>query len=510
MTKHTFTTKPPGKGAATKKRRVQEFLSLPWLRALGPVAKKKAIRHEFKKLAVKGQSPKGVVGPSRAVRTAPIRSPRRRPSADHAGSHIPFVFKTVPMATFSSSISGLPAGYTEIVTNTIQPAQQSYLTSWSSVNGAKDLKHPHAHRFGYSVDGYLIGSSYNLDKYGNGNRTSGANLTGAAVPVVDRDFDPTTYNNALGQVYDQIRGSLDLSIDLAESHQARSMISKTARGMTNLALTFRKMRRSNPRDWGNLWLEFTYGWKPLAQSIYGTAHKLLLEPMGPLSFTAVGTARSRQRTVSKTGTGSCGGGTRVFTQTDDEYRCRVAASFKFQQSALDSFAGFSSLNPVSIAWELTPYSFVVDWFVNVSGYLRNFETACLYRTNFKSGYISEGWKSTVYQTRNYFCSQDGSSSYHGSSGLSWKVGFRRSVLGSVPFPRAPRFDPKLGTSRLVSAAALLGQLLPGHERGYARVKPGFDPSTSLKKFDDKVKILLSDLNYLTRPSIRRPGSKSGG
>lgn len=499
MIKHTFTTK-----STTKKRRIQKILGLPWLRALPPAAKKKAIRNEFKKLAVKGQLPKGVEGAQRRAKARPPRSPRRHSSADHAGSHIPYVFKNVYGANTTIMSSGYPGAGVTTTTSSIASAQVSYLTSWSSVNGVKDIKHPHPHRFGYSVDGYYIGSSYNLDRWGNGNRTSAVNITGGAVPVVDRDFDVSTYNNALGQLYDQIRGTLDLSIDLAESHQAKSMIAKTARGMTNLALTFRKMRRSNPRDWGNLWLEFTYGWRPLAQSIYGTAHKLLLEPMGPLSMTAIGKSKTRQRSRSTSGTGSCGGGTRVTLQTDDEYRCRIVAQFKFQQSAIDSFAGFSSLNPVSIAWELTPYSFVVDWFVDLSGYLRNFETAMLYRTNFKQGYISEGWKSTVYGVRSYYCSQSGSVSYESSSGLSWKVGFRRSILGSIPFPRAPRFDPKLGTSRLTSAAALLGQLLPGHERGDFRGKPGLNASKHLKRFDDKIQVLLSDLKYLTRPSKSRP------
>jgi hypothetical protein len=152
--------------------------------------------------------------------------------------------------------------------------------------------------------------------------------------------------------------------------------------------------------------------------------------------------------------------------------CRMKAQFSFTTSALDSLAGFSSLNPVSIVWELTPYSFVVDWFVDVGGYLRNFETACLYGSDFVAGYVDRSLIAEVSETNSqHDRSADGSYFNLETRGYTRVTKFQRTVLTSVPFPKAPRFDPKLGSSRLVSAAALLGQMVPSLKKQAQGQKP---------------------------------------
>lgn len=38
------------------------------------------------------------------------------------------------------------------------------------------------------------------------------------------------------------------------------------------------------------------------------------------------------------------------------------------------------LNPQSIAWELTPWSFVIDWFIPIGNYLNNLDAFASYHT----------------------------------------------------------------------------------------------------------------------------------
>jgi hypothetical protein len=249
------------------------------------------------------------------------------------------------------------------------------------VNGNHKSPNPHQFRKG-SYDNYS-GGTRNIDIYGNGTIVTGSDIEGASPSAVALSYDATVYNSALGDLYDQIRGGVDLAIDFAEAHQAKAMMSKTVRGMRNLATTFAKIRRSNPKDWGNLWLEFTYGWRPLAQSIYGSGKRLFLELSTDPGFKeVVGKAHFTDGYKLRYGNGTTtdAGVQNIVTSN----RCRVHARFRFTQSRLDTLAGFSSLNPVSIAWELTPYSFVADWFVNVSGYLRNYESSLLYGTDFST------------------------------------------------------------------------------------------------------------------------------
>jgi len=428
----------------------------PYLKFLSPEARKRAILKVLRAKARNGVS--SAVVKRRKVHAKRMRHFYRPPRPDRPLSHPLFDFKFEKAMNNTTTITGLPGPSQTTFQQVITDIRMEYLSSWSSVNG--DRKHPNPHQYVKTSNGTYVGSKSVYDRSGNGYVSSGV-LTGQPTPLF-ADFDTSTYNSALGRLYDSIRGDVDLSIDFAEAHKSRKMIADTLRGMANLATTFRKMRRSNPKDWGNLWLEFTYGWKPLASSIYGTADRLMKAPTGPRYFYTKGSAKNVIRTSSTSGNGQ--DTVRIQQDYERSYRCKVWAQFAFTQSALDSFAGFTSLNPVSIAWELTPYSFVVDWFVDVGGYLRNFENALLYRTDFVSGFVSESWKSTAtgFRTQGY-TAPNGDTTYEYSTASSWKLGFRRTPLGGIPFPRAPRFDPKLGTSRLISAAALLGQLLPGRK-----------------------------------------------
>lgn len=348
------------------------------------------------------------------------------------------------------------------------------LLSFNSVPG--NHKDPTAHSWEKVT--WIAGNGYQLATAGK----TYTKTTGYFKPYPSKVWSPfnvSVYNSALGRLYDQLRGDIDLSIDLAETHKTRQMMAHTIRGMKNLLTTFRKMRRSNPRDWGNLWLEFTYGWKPLASTIYGAAHKLLLEPSGARYLKI----RSSSKGHSDEGVTVQGGGVTDARKTQYSSRndyCRIKCEFRLTDSRLQSLAGFTSLNPVSIAWELTPYSFVVDWFLDVGSYLRNFETACLYGSTFSRGVVQELWHGEVrevYFQNNPNAGPNGTFTLS-TTGLARNTKYRRTVLSSIPFPRAPRFDPKLGSSRLISAAALLGQMVTSLEH----VREGRTPNKSTDWF----------------------------
>lgn len=449
----------PSKASKSRDRkvRVKPTAHQKWLRWLAPEAKRKAKAKLRRSRSRNGREPKPSKhsvskGPKRLVWR--VKPPRIKPATKTLSP----VF--VKGNRFIFNYTGYPGNGNVDQQNQLVNDSFEWLKVWDSVHG--DFKHPSPHQFQKTSSRYYNGWSYAIDKYGNGNRTQGSNLS--VYPNLPANtYDPSTYNKALGRLYDQIRGSLDLSIDIAESHKTHKMMKNTLKGMASLLTTFRKMRRSNPRDWGNLWLEWTYGWKPLSNSIYEAAHELIVGPKGPRFMHVIGKANSVKELKVTAGDGNIT--TRVVETSVISNRCRINARFAFTTSALDSLAGFTSLNPVSIAWELVPYSFVVDWFVDFGGYLRNFENACLYRTDFVGGYVSEGYKTETFGARTRYTppfagDATGTVTAESTTGWSREIGFRRYILSSVPKPRAPRFDPKLGLSRLTSAAALLGQFLP--------------------------------------------------
>ena len=61
-----------------------------------------------------------------------------------------------------------------------------------------------------------------------------------------------------------------------------------------------------------------------------------------------------------------------FTTAIVDVRAHVQATVRLGMSTVGTLEQFGVLNPASVAWELTPFSFVVDWFVNIGSFLRQF------------------------------------------------------------------------------------------------------------------------------------------
>ncbi len=338
-----------------------------------------------------------------------------------------------------------------------------------------DFKHPNDQRFTHTLVTPWTGLQLvhtDVNASWDQNEITGPNVQ----PWGSIAFNPTypssvVYNKALSRLYDKLRGDIDLSIDLAESHKTMHMMRDTVKSMASLATTFRKMKRSNPRDWGNLWLEFTYGWKPLASSIYESAQKLMAPgPQGPEAI-RVKVGASERMQLTQTRVEETPGIFKILLTRRTE-RVRFNVLYNIVPSRLNELAGFTSLNPVSVAWELTPYSFVVDWFVDVGGYLRNYENALLYGTDFVDGYMTRSslgefigdWNGSNLTVAGVFRTTT-IRALHGSERVTEKT---RTRLASTPYPRRPRFSPHLGASRLISGAALLGQMLDSlkHSKSY--------------------------------------------
>lgn len=272
-------------------------------------------------------------------------------------------------------------------------------------------------------------------------------------------YSSNVYNSALSSMNEAVRGSLDLSIDAFQMKQTATLFrfitqaEKLARSMRKLDL------RSASREAANAWLLVTYGWKPLLGSIYGVADNILRNSLASVQKLREKSYDS-QTTVKNSyfGLGHYGCVCPSVLTVRRTYGCQIGISVFPSDSDLSRW---TSLNPASIGWELLPFSFVVDWFLDVGSYLRNVETAFAYSNKFHSGYVSEFEKTeATFLVNGSGFSPDRSATYSASlKGTKVSMQFRRKVLSSYPFPRLPRFEAKLGSSRLLSAAALLRGLI---------------------------------------------------
>lgn len=335
-------------------------------------------------------------------------------------------------------------------------AERTILTC-SSISGNKVDPNPQQltrnqqrRQVGFTRSGFTTSPNYTLieGQHGYGSNPQGQNLSMSA----------EVYARAVEKLYTQLRGELDLSIDLLEARQVRNMVGNAFNwSASNLVRTVRRIKRAPTSAAANLWLQYVYGWRPLANSVFGViktfqdgARKGLIEVkvraretgIRDVKWNSIGDSNLMSRTIESS-----------------SKRCLIHCTYGIKDSVLNNLATFSSLNPASILWELTPWSFVVDWFVDVGGYMKSLENALLYQSSFKRGYATQGYlfEGTTTTVGQYQASGlDRSCSLRGSYRLSGKV---RTVFSKSPTTRPPRFNVDLGATRLLSGAALLRQQL---------------------------------------------------
>lgn len=278
-----------------------------------------------------------------------------------------------------------------------------------------------------------------------------------APPWDQRNF---CYNSALARLNGKIRGGLDLSVSLAESGQTLRML----RSLERIREWAHISGFGSTKDLANGLLLFEYGWKPLLSDLFGVLNEMLNTSFGGVKrFTAAHKVTMTDWPQAPA--------TRLVYQNPWAMKakgsgiqgCRFVVDF--ETTASFDLARWGSLNPLSLGWELIPYSFVVDWFYNIGGFLKAAETALLYDARFKSGYYTELY---AYQGREilesgqripYFSGPIKFEKCEGATATVKAVNFQRTKLVSYPLPRAPEFRCDLNDEQLFSLAALLRQLL---------------------------------------------------
>jgi len=121
-----------------------------------------------------------------------------------------------------------------------------------------------------------------------------------------------------------------------------------------------------PKSGANLWLEYHFGWEPLIKDIYA-AVDTLQQPVKNKPIRGVGKTKSTNN-FSQTFVGN----RRIVSVQKLEIFARCGCSLVITNPALWLANQMGLINPLTVAWELVPYSFVVDWFVPVGTFLNSY------------------------------------------------------------------------------------------------------------------------------------------
>lgn len=306
-------------------------------------------------------------------------------------------------------------------------------------------------------DGWRQSESYMSRNRGLGNFIYDFNID-EHLQNADREANVKALNNLLA-------AKAQLAVDLAESNRTYGMIADNATKAGRALLAARRGRWGEIPDIlemsrrsvltgkfaANRWLEYQYGWKPLFGSIHGyqEAYKEGLRKKDML-VTGKG---SSHITLRKQGSWDEGANLHfVDGGVSTKYTARVKNEHLVNADRL------GVLNPASIAWELYPFSFVVDWFVPI-GSLLSAVTATA-GLEFVSGYTTYSYKHTYAEEKfrhGYQVETIQNGKYRESRGF-----MHRWVESNfkTPLPYADT-DPfgKGRTARGASALALIRQLL---------------------------------------------------
>lgn len=249
-------------------------------------------------------------------------------------------------------------------------------------------------------------------------------------------------------------GKASIGADLGEARQTADML---ADGLAELCTLYRNARKGKvfqnllrraptsrraALDLANFRLELVYGWIPLMLDLQGT-YDLLGEKLRPaMIIKATRNVSDESSTPANTSWDVSGNVRRIHT-------CQLHAQLDCVAARLASQAGL--INPLEIAWELEPFSFVVDWGLPIGNVLG--ALSAVSGLSFVGGFTAvhaEGHVTAVQRPPN------GTVATSDRKGVLDFLYHRRYGLSGFPLPAAYAKNP-FSTGHIANALALWTQ-----------------------------------------------------
>lgn len=209
---------------------------------------------------------------------------------------------------------------------------------------------------------------------------------------------PDTPLNLINRVNTQVLnklvdGSFNMAVSIAESRQTFDLIANSLLNLQRAYKAFKSKNYNGVRQNLGLstttgasdnWLSYQYGWLPLLSDIHG-ATELLLRRANQHDFVTA-YSRSTQEMADQPGYADISHKEVKFIG-----ECRFGVEVKIWASMSDSklaiLNGLGLTNPLLVAWEKLPWSFVLDWLLPVGAVISAFSSTM--GLTFRTGYMTE-------------------------------------------------------------------------------------------------------------------------
>lgn len=365
------------------------------------------------------------------------------------------------------------ASIDSIVTSTKRKKPEGFLLPTPYERTITKYKRDHGFCNWY-LDGVLNASYTGCVGYQPGGRFNSLNSWNQT--FLDPGYSDSIANTALIDARNSLK---DMKVNLAQAFAEREQVSRLVTDtVTDIYQLYRAIKRLDAKKGSNIiqkyrrlskkqkqrfndtvksslspsekWLQVQYGWKPMMSDVYGALETLGNKRIEDCWFTAHGSAKQWIKTSqvwTGYGYGVCQG--------------YLACKYTLiglptnEPSTVWSRAGIT--NPALLAWELTPFSFVWDWFNPVGDYLSSWDATLGFRDlqfakSERRKLLWNTWANFSYST--YYRYRD-HNVYQGFKSVN---GFKRSVGNGVPMPSFPGFRNPVTMTRMGNAISLLAQI----------------------------------------------------
>lgn len=260
------------------------------------------------------------------------------------------------------------------------------------------------------------------------------------------------------KIVEKIKGhQFNLAVNIAQAHQLVNMVEST---LLHFGRSIKYLKRGdfssaarelgvggkihqsrlNSRDVSGRWLELQYGWLPSLSDAFeaAKAYEAISQGRSARIVAVAGKGAVIDRSASPSNYSS--EGYHIISK-----RCIIELE---EEVSLSRSLGL--LDPLSVLWEITPYSFVADWFLPIGSYLENLSVIPSLKGRFLMTLYSR-WDTRFTRAIN--------PAYAGSRRYGHGRDVTRTVLTSLT-PQLPQFvNPitALTSRRIASAVSLFHQ-----------------------------------------------------
>lgn len=268
---------------------------------------------------------------------------------------------------------------------------------------------------------------------------------------------------------------VNLGVAFAERAATSRMLGDTAR---RLVRSVRELRSGNFRNaaralgivndpgrprgsnWTNHWLQLQYGWKPLLSDVYGSCDALAKREQSDWRVTVKASRRDsdfwkKERfplgtTHPNRNFDAC----RLEVRRDRRVFVRIDAIP--ENDLTMSFASLGLTNPLEVAWEVVPYSFVVDWFLPLGDWLSSLDALLGYNSCWTSVTTrNEAWWTDVGLSRTDYTL--GGFVKNDWLGTKRVLEVTRTAYSSTPLASFPEFKDPRSLGHMANGLSLLAQ-----------------------------------------------------